>query len=185
MVVFEKVSPENTEPTLQLAIEKATELSTDLVISSTTGDSALKALDLIEKSGFSGRLIVVTHAWGAKKIGENSMPNETMELLRNRGAVLVTAAHALSGAERSISTTFKGAYPLEIIAQTLRMFSQGTKVCVEIGAMAMDAGVLAFNQVYVFAGGSDRGLDTACVLRPCYSAKLFSSRVIEMLCKPQ
>ena len=41
-------------------------------------------------------------------------------------AVIVTAAHALSAGERSLSTTFKGVYPLEIMANTIPRSSAGS-----------------------------------------------------------
>ena len=75
-------------------------------------------------------------------------------------------------------------YPVEIIAHTLRMISAGTKVCVEIGAMAMDAGVLEYGKPVVCIGGTGRNADTACVVTPSYTASILETKVNEFLCKP-
>ena len=52
------------------------------------------------------------------------MPMELRRYLIEKGFQVCTAAHALSGAERSLSTAFSGVYPVEIIAYTLRMLGQ-------------------------------------------------------------
>ena len=184
MVVFEKASPENTIPTLKIAMEKATELSTDIILSTTSGESALKALEVAKEVNFQGKIVVVTHVWGMREPGTNTLSTEDRNTLVDSGALVITAGHALSGVERAISGKFSGAYPTEIIAHALRMLSAGVKVCVEIGVMAMDAGAAEYDRPIVAIGGTGRGLDTACVLTPSYSAKLFETRVHEILCKP-
>ena len=57
-------------------------------------------------------------------------------------------------------------YPVEIIAQTLRMLGAGTKVGVECAIMALDAGLVPFNTKILSLGGTGRGLDTAIVVTP-------------------
>jgi hypothetical protein len=132
----------------------------------------------------SDLVVVVTHVDGMKTPGENEAPADVRKELQDAGAVVITAAHALSGVERSISGKFGGAYPVEIMAHTLRLLSQGVKVCVEISCMALDAGAIAYRRPVVALGGTGRGLDTACVVTAGYSAKIFDTRVHEILCKP-
>ena len=184
MLIFEKISPENTAVALKIAFDKAKELSTDIVLSTTTGASALMAMEFVADADFKGRIIVVTHVCGMKSAGENELPEKERKKLEEAGAYIVTAAHALSGAERAISGKFGGAYPVEIMAHTLKMLSQGVKVCVEITTMALDAGALKNPCPVVALGGTGSGLDTACVITPGYSAKIFETRVHEILCKP-
>ena len=90
----------------------------------------------------------------------------------------------MSAGERAISTGFWGAYPLEIMAHTLRLFGQGTKVCVEASVMALDADAIPFGVPVVAIGGSHRGADTAAVITPSYSASVLNTVVNELLCKP-
>ena len=119
-----------------------------------------------------------------KSAGENELPEKERKKLEEAGAYIVTAAHALSGVERAISGKFGGAYPVEIMAHTLRMLSQGVKVCVEITTMALDSGALKKPCPVVALGGTGSGLDTACLITPGYSARIFETRVHEILCKP-
>ena len=184
MKVFEKACPENTDPTLKTAFEKAIELSTDVILSTTGGVSALRALELSKEMNFGGNIVVVSHVYGMRTPGENTLSAEDRKTLEDAGVTVITAAHTLSGVERAISGKFGGAYPVEIMAHTLRMISAGVKVCVEIGAMALDAGKAQYQRPVVTIGGTNRGLDTACVLTPGYSSKIFETRVHEILCKP-
>ncbi len=71
----------------------------------------------------------------------NDMAEETRQALIHRGVPVVTAAHALSGAERALSGMSGGVFPVEIVAHTLRMLGQGVKVAVETATMVCDAGL--------------------------------------------
>jgi hypothetical protein len=184
MLIFEKVSPENTGAAIDTAIAKARALSADIIVSTTSGASAAACAEKKAAAGYKGKLIAVSHVWGMKAPGENSLTDENRKKLTDAGVIIVTAAHALSGVERAISGKFGGAYPVEIMAHTLRMLSQGVKVCVEIGAMALDAGAIYEPRPVIAIGGTGRGLDTVCLLTPGYSARTFETRIHEILCKP-
>ncbi len=184
MRIFETVSPDNTNAAIDIAIAKARKLSADIVVSTTSGASAVLCAEKKAAAGCNGTLIAVSHVWGMKAAGENSLTGDNRKKLTDAGVIIVTAAHALSGVERAISGKFGGAYPVEIMAHTLRMFSQGVKVCVEIGAMALDAGAITEPQPVIALGGTGRGLDTVCLLTPGYSARIFETRIHEILCKP-
>ena len=184
MVSFKNAGKQNTDETVRIALAKAMELDCPIVAASTMGVTADALLTAAEKAGFKNKIIIVRGCSSRQRSGANLMKPEIKEALEARGAIIVTAAHALSAGERSISGSFKGAYPLEIMANTLRMFGQGTKVCVEASIMALDADVLPFGVPIVACGGSHRGTDTAIVVTPSYSATLLSTVVNEVLCKP-
>ena len=180
---FETKGRENTEATLKLAVETARALGiNNIVLSSTEGNTAKMMADEIDHEGLT--VTVVTHAYGQMKPNTNPMPAELRQHLIEKGFNLCTAAHTLSGAERSLSTTFGGVYPVEIIAHTLRMFGQGTKVCVEICAMAADAGFVMTGEPVVAVGGTGRGADTAMVLRPEVSSNIIKTKIDRLICKP-
>ena len=180
---FEAKGRENTEATLKLAVEAARALGIkNIVLSSTEGGTAKMMADEIEHAGIT--VTVVTHAYGQMKPNTNPMPAELRQHLIEKGFNICTAAHALSGAERSLSNTFNGVYPVEIIAHTLRMFGQGTKVCVEICAMAADAGLIMTGEPVVAVGGTGRGADTALVLRPEVSCNIIKTKIDRIICKP-
>ena len=183
IVYFEKTGTENTETTLKLAVEAANALGIkNIVLATTGGDTAKMMADKISHEGIT--VTAVTHVYGMLKPNWNPMPAELRRYLLRKGFNVCTAAHALSGAERSLSNTFKGVYPLEIIAHTLRMLGQGTKVCVEICAMAADAGYVMCGEPVVAVGGTGRGADTAMVIRPEVSSNIIKTKIDRSICKP-
>ncbi len=184
MIVFEKPGKDNTQRTLEIAYKRALSMNAPLLVATTTGACAMAALEYLREKGDAERLVIVSHAYGTRAPGVNAMGEERRLQLLSEGAKVVTAAHALSGAERGISTKFHGAYPVEIIAHSLRMFSQGVKVVVEIGAMALDAGMIHYGKPVVAVGGTGSGADTAAVLTPAYSQDIFATRIHELLCMP-
>jgi hypothetical protein len=97
---------------------------------------------------------------------------------------VVAASHALSGLERSIAKKHSGAYPVLIMADTLRLFGQGVKVAIEVAVMAADAGALSGNDI-IAVGGSGRGADAALVLKPAHQNNFFDLRIREVICKPR
>ena len=72
----------------------------------------------------------------------------------------------------------------EIIAFTLRLFGQGTKVAVEIALMAADAGLISTSENCVSVGGTGEGADTALLLKPAHAQDFFELRILEYLAKP-
>ena len=171
----------NTEQVIQEAIKYAKENDINhIVIASVTGASLPELCRY-----FDGNIICVTHAYGYKTPGECEFPAQLRAQYEAKGVKFVTAAHVLSGAERGISNVFKGMYPLEIMAQTLRMFGAGTKVGVECAIMALDAGCVPFGQKVISLGGTGRGLDSAIVVTPGYAQRVFSTHIHKIICKPE
>ena len=184
MKVFEKKGRDNLDETCRITLERAAAMGAPVVASTTSGASGARLCELAKETGFGGKIIIVTHAWGSKTPGENALKPEYREIMEKSGAILVTAAHALSGVERAMSGKFQGTYPAEIIAHSLRMLSQGIKVVVEIGSMALDSGALQYGIPIVCAGGTGSGLDTAVVMSPAHANKIFDTNIHEILCMP-
>jgi uncharacterized protein len=178
---FEKDGKENTRRTLELACERGRQLGLDeVVLASTKGMTANEALDIFKNF----KITVVTYHCGFKKPFEAIMPAQTRADLAKKGATVVSATHALSGVERSVSKKHAGIYPALLIADTLRLFGQGTKVAVEVSIMAADAGALSGRDI-IAVGGTARGADTALVLKPANQSDLFDLRIREVICKPR
>ncbi len=185
MEIFKTTGADNTARTLDIALQKAAAMGTDIVAASSRGFTAKLLMEKAKEQGFSGRIIIVRLVSAAAQNGINSFPQELKESLEADGAIFVTAAHALSAGERGISTRFHGAYPLEIMAHTLRTFGAGTKVCFECAVMALDADVIPYAKpVVAVAGTAGHGADTALVITPSYSATILDTKVNELLCKP-
>lgn len=182
-MLFEKAGKHNTEQTLEVAVEAARERKIEhLVLASNTGATA-RALLAIGADDL--RKICVTHHVGFKEPGLDEMGPDARRELAARGFELLTATHALAGVDRALRIKFGGIDPPEIMAGALRMFGQGVKVCVEIAIMALDAGLIPFGVEIVAVGGTGRGADTACVVRPAHSNAVLDTRVVDILCRPR
>ena len=184
MKTYPKTGKENTADAVTLAVKEAKERGLDLLMATTGGDSVYTVLAEKEKQGYEGKIIAVTHAYGFREKNQNELSEECRKDLQQKGVQVLTGTHALSAGERGISSVFKGNYPLELVAQTLRMFGQGTKVCAEIALMAADQGAVREGEPILCLGGTGRGEDTVIVLTPAASNHLFELKINEILAKP-
>jgi hypothetical protein len=182
---FTSSGPSNTRAVMEIAAAEAVKRGISAIVAaSNMGQTIEVLLEETRKAGYAGSLVCVSHVNGFVQNGENEMDGAVRGRLEGAGVRICTAAHALSGTERGLSRKFQGAYPVEIIAHSLRMLGQGTKVCVEIAVMALDGGYINYGKPVIAIGGSGRGADTALILSPGYSHSVFETRVHEILCKP-
>ncbi len=178
---FENQGKGNTDETLKLSYEKAKKLGiTEVVVATTSGDTAYKALKLFH--GF--KLTAVTYHCGLREPFKKVMPDNVRKDLESQGVTVVSATHALSGVERSLSKKYTGMYPVLLIADTLRLFGHGVKVAVEITIMAADAGALSGSDI-IAIGGTAKGADASLVIKPAGQSELFSMKIREIICKPR
>lgn len=177
---FSQPGKENTLKTVELAVQAALEESIDTLVVATCGGSTPL---LLKEAASRLHIVVVTHANGYKAPGSQELPVDVRRELEACGMTIVTATHVLSGAERGLPRTFSGIYPVEVMANTLRMFGQGTKVCVECAVMALDCGVIQPGPV-VSVGGTGKGADTAWILRPAHAMDILDTRLDKLICKP-
>jgi len=71
-----------------------------------------------------------------------------------------------------------------MMANLLRCFCQGFKVCFEIVFMAADAGLVAGGEKVMAVAGTGRGCDTALVMQAASTQHPRRLKVHEILCKP-
>lgn len=177
---FDHPGQDNTVPALKAAAERAGALGIDeLVLATTSGTTAFQALEYCP--GF--KLTAVTYHCGFREPFQSVMPDDVRQELSARGVSVVAATHALSGAERGLAKKHPGLYPVLLMADTLKIFGQGTKVAVEVAVMAADAGTLSGKDV-IAVGGSSQGADTALVVKPAHAARIFDLKIREIICKP-
>ncbi len=177
---FNSVGMVNTTDTAALALKTAVEKNIQyIVVASSRGNTAK-----LVKNSSDINIICVTHANGYPEPGKNEMSQEIRDELADLGIKVLTTTHVLSGAERGISKSFGGAYPVEIIAHSLRMLGQGTKVCVEVSIMALDAGLIPYGEAIIAIGGSGKGADTAVIITPSHASSIFETIIHEIICKP-
>jgi hypothetical protein len=179
---FSETGKANSDLTLRLARERAEELGIkNIVVASTWGETGVKAVEIFKDYS----VVVVTHVTGYRKPGEQELGEETAEKILERGGKIVTAAHVFTGGvSKAIEGRFGTVYPPGIIAQTLRIFGEGTKVCLEIVAAAADAGVIPVDQNVIAVAGTNVGADTAMVIKPENSKRIFNMVVHEIIAKP-
>ena len=178
----DKPGIENTEKTIEaaLAYGKAQGLK-DIVVASTGGYTALRILEMVPRGLYN--VVVVTHNTGFGEEGVQTFPEEVKRQITGAGIRVLTGTMVL----RSLGTAIReltGYSEQDIVAHTLRMFSQGIKVCVEITAMAADAGLIPFTDVIAVAG-TGKGADTACLIKANSSNRFFKMKVRDIIIKPK
>ena len=85
MLTFKQVGKTNTDVTLKLAIQTALQREMDLVVATTKGDTALRAAELAREMGFTGKLVAVSCAYGAKAPNANSLSDEVRSIVNKQG----------------------------------------------------------------------------------------------------
>ena len=74
---------------------------------------------------------------------------------------------------------------LFLVAQSLRRFGEGPKVCCEIVMMAADAGFIPEGEEVLAVAGTAKGSDSVLVIRSAASKRFLELRVLEILAKPR
>jgi hypothetical protein len=179
--LFEKAGKENSERALEVLAAGIERYEVNqAVIASTYGDTGLAAARLLQ--GREVELVVVTHNYGFREPGRVEMSADVRAELEAMGVRVHTGTMPF----RNVGTAIreKLAYSQQdLIANTLRLFGQGIKVCVEIVLMAADAGLIRPANVLAVAG-TGRGADTVALIAPQSSNKLFDLKVRDILAKP-
>jgi hypothetical protein len=150
------------------------------LVASTTGQTGAKAAEFFE--GY--RVIVVTHSTGFAGPDTQELTADNRERILKAGGQILTTTHAFGGLGRSVRRKLGTYQTDEIVANTLRIFGQGTKVAVEIALMAADSGLISVNEDVISIGGTGKGADTALVLKPANVQDFFDIKVHEIICKP-
>jgi len=171
---FEAISPDNTPATFKLVRARAAELGIKkLIIASTTGATARDAMEFFKDDDVT--LVVIPHQHGfIRKV--NAFPPELVQELRDAGhrvhfSTMLFHTDGLYGT--SVAT---------VMANLLRCFSQGVKVCFEIVMMATDGGLASNGEPVIAIAGTGRGSDTALVMQASSSQEMPRLRVNEILC---
>lgn len=185
---FEKPGKENTDELLDIVKGKLLNSNIKYVaIASVSGETAFKLFDILDEVGLTDKITIVntTHHAGFKEKNQLELSSEMREKLEKRGITTFSGSHALSGVGRGISNKFGGVTPVEIMAETFRMFSQGIKVCAEISIMLADAGLIPVGEEILAIGGRAFGSDSAAIITPANMTNVFDMRIHEILAMPR
>jgi hypothetical protein len=172
---FEKPGKENTMNVLQLTKERARARGIRrIVLASTRGDTARIAADSLEGTGL--HLIVIPWQFGFRDT--QPFPQELVVELQKKG-------HQVHFGTMLFHTgDLYGSGIPQAMADLLRTFSQGIKVCVEILMMACDGGCVAIGEKVIAVSGTFAGADTAVVATVSTSNRIKGLRIQEIICKP-
>lgn len=180
---FSKPGPSNTEAVLRAAKKRADELGLKKIVFPTcSGRTAYEALKVFDPAEYD--LIAVSHVTGFNKPNEQELPEEVRAELKEKGIRIITAAHAMGSIGRAVRNKTNTFQVDEIIAWTLRLFGHGTKVCIELTAMAADRGFVRTDEDVIAIGGTGKGVDTALVIKPANTHLLYELKVREVIAKP-
>lgn len=182
---FEEQGNDYTDDLIK-AVKDKLESSGDIkriLIASSTGESALKLYAALDDEDIE--IINVTHHMGFKEDNVADISDEMIKKLEDVGIRTYIGAHAFSGAARGVTNKYGGFSPLDVVADTLRMFSHGVKVSAEISIMAADAGLVPVGEKIIAIGGRGHGVDTAVILTPVNAKNLFDLKFHEIIAMPK
>jgi len=183
ILYFSKPGKENTEAVINCVLERLEKGDIEYVVVATrTGETPVRLMEKLEGKGT--KLICVTLHAGYRGIDNLLLEEAYHKKLRDKNIPVLISTHALSGVGRSITRKFGGISPVELIANTLRLFGHGAKVVVEIAVMAADAALIPTDKNVIAIGGRLRGADTAVVLKAAHQNNFFELKIREILCKP-
>jgi hypothetical protein len=184
VIYFERPGKENTQACLEVARKAISDVGyKHLVIASTMGDTGLLFSESLKSMGIN--IVVVTHSSGYKEPNTIEMPPEIRKKIELNGAKVYTGSMLTHSIEKSLSSKFSGIYPAMLIAQALRRFGEGPKVCCEIVMMAVDAGLIPEGEEVLSVAGTARGADTVMVIKSAASKRFLELAVLEILAKPR
>jgi hypothetical protein len=176
IVYFEKPGKSNTADVIQLVKERAQARGINrFVVASTRGATAKSFLEAV--SGTDYRLVIVPWQYGFKG-EEQPFPQQLVNELRGQN-------HQVHFGTMLFHTTeFYGTNAPQAMANILRTFGQGTKVCLEILLMACDGGCVGIGEKVIAVAGTGSGADTALVATAGPTTRLSLLHIHEVICKP-
>jgi len=183
---FEKGGPHNTDKALEIAKKYADQFRIkDLVIASTTGMTAEKTAKIFNPKDYN--IMIVTHAYYfVNNTTRQEFPKEKLNRLKELGLKFHIGTHSMSGIERGLRLKKEAWQFVDLLAKMLGYhFSQGVKVCMEISATICDAGLIPdLERDIIAVGGTGRGADTVCLIKPAPTSNFKKLRVKAILAKP-
>ncbi len=213
MKLFERPGPINTEAIVEAVLAESSKYEY-IVAASVTGDSAVKIaekvknkkvvcvtcpqgmhweVDKMNKDLFAKipELAEIRDAWvkqGLTKVPMQVTAENRLKL-ESYGVPIVRGTIPFFGPSFSMRLHPHHISSLDILAKTLELISTGTLVCLESVLMCVDAAIIPEHEEVLAVAGTERGLDTAWVIKSSASANLFhpekGSRFVELLAKPR
>lgn len=171
-----------TKEVLKIAEEYAedNEIS-NVVIATTRGETGVEATDVFSDDI---NLVAVTHSTGFREEDEQELKEENRKIMEENGIEIFTGPMPFHSWNDYYRKEKGSIMTPSIIADTLRLFGQGAKVCIEIGSMATDAGLVPPEPVLAVAG-TGYGADTVLLVEGKNSRRFFDMKVKDVIAKPK
>lgn len=180
---FESSGRENSGRCIEITSQLVNEGCRHVVVATTVGTTGAAMARQLE--GKNVNVVVVTHSAGFKEPNHfEFLPEHRDEILRC-GAKIYTGTILTHSIETAFSKKFDGLYPTMIVAQSLRRFGEGVKVCCEIVMEACDGGLIPEGEEVAALAGTVRGADTVCIIKSAASKRFLELKVLEILAKPR
>lgn len=181
---FEKPGPGNSAECLEITKKAISESGyKHIVIATTWGDTGQLFAEALKDTDIN--VIAVTHSSGFKEPNTIELAPESRERIEAAGGKIYTGTMITHSLETALAQKFGGVYPTLLVAQSLRRFGEGLKVCCEMIMMTADAGLIPEGEEIITIAGTGRGADTVAVLRAAASKRFLDLKVLEILAKPR
>lgn len=183
IVYFDKPGESNSDAALQAALGYLAEGKRHFVVATTRGNSGARFAQAL--SGKGANLVCVTHSAGFREPNTVEITSDNRARIESLGGRVHMGTILTHSIETSLAEKFQGLYPTTLVAQTLRLFSQGAKVAIEIVMEACDAGLIPEGEEVVAVAGTSWGSDTVLLVRSAASKRFLDLHVLEIACKPR
>ncbi len=169
-----------TEEVLRIGKDYAEENNIhDIVVATTRGKTGSMAADIFEDQN----IVAVTHSTGFREEGKQELKDKNRRKMEEQGIDILTGPMPFHSWNDYYRKEKGSVMTPTIIADTLRLLGQGTKVCVEIVSMATDAGLIPPEPVLAIAG-TGYGADTVLLIEGKNSRKFFDMKIKDVIAKP-
>lgn len=185
LILFDEKGPGNTTSCFEAVADRVRALNLDhIVVASTTGETGSKAVKFFED--YDINLIIVSHQFGFREDGDIELKDEYRRKIEEAdNASLVVTPDVLTRIPKIVRGKYGGFSFLDLIADTLRLFSEGVKVCIECVVQAADSGKVPVGEEIAAIAGTGSGADTGVVLESQHSHKIFDIDIRELICLPR
>ncbi|MEF8874100.1 MAG: hypothetical protein V5A88_05460 [Candidatus Thermoplasmatota archaeon] len=171
-----------TEEVLKAAKDYAEEHGIEyIVIATTRGKTGAIAVDIFDEER---NLVAVTHSTGFREEGKQELKERNRKKMEENDVSIFTGPMPFHSWNDHYRKKKGSIMTPTVIADTLRLFGQGTKVCIEIVSMATDAGLVPPTPVLAIAG-TGYGADTILLVEGKNSRRFFDMKVKDVIAKPK
>ncbi len=153
-----------------------------IVVATTSGKSGIAAAEVFEDSNIN--LVVITHSTGFRDDNVQECDENLRNQMEAKGANVFTGTMPFHTINNAIKKKY-GYCSVDLAADVLRMFGEGTKVCVELVLMAADAGLIPSKEKVLSIAGTGHGEDTVILIKSANSRRFFSLKVLDVVAKPK